>query len=105
MEANRKPTGGADGAGDSRPADFAINARVRQVLSRRWVNLQGLEVGTTAGVVVLKGKLERELDGARGTMDREAYERFLWRLRSELKAIPGVSDVAMEVCDIERTGT
>lgn len=102
MEANRKPTGEAD---EARPADYAINARVRQVLSRRWVKLQDLEVGTTDGVVVLKGKLERELDGARGSMDREAYERFLWRLRSELKAIPGVTDVAMEVCDTERTGT
>ena len=69
------------------------------------MKLQGLEVGTTDGVVVLKGKLERELDGGRDEMDPEAYERFLWRLRSELKAIPGVTEIAMEVCDIERTGT
>jgi hypothetical protein len=83
-------------------ADFAINARVRQVLTRRWVRRDQLEIGTTEGVVVLKGQIERE-PGTPETEDDAARERFLHRLRSELKAIPGVVDVVMDTDSTERT--
>jgi hypothetical protein len=87
---------------ESPAADFAINARVRQVLTRRWVRRDQLEIGTTDGVVVLKGQIERE-PAAVETEDPGAQERFLWRLRAELKAIPGVVDVVMDTDSTERT--
>lgn len=83
-------------------ADFAINAKVRQVLARRWVIPEKLEVGTTDGVVLLKGHLEREPAGP-GTEDVDARGLFLRRLRTELKAIPGVVDVVMDAPEAERT--
>ncbi len=91
------------GKGPGHPADFAINAKVRQVLARRWVQMKGLEVGTTDGVVLIKGRLEREPGGLTLQGDALAQERFLWRLRSELRAIPGVADVVMDVAAMERT--
>lgn len=84
------------------PADFAINARVRQVLTRRWVRTDGLEVGTTAGVVLIKGRIEREPGGLALGGDGDAGDRFVRRLRSEIKAIPGVTDVVMEIPSAER---
>ena len=83
--------------------DFEINARVRQVLARRWVVQHELEIGTTDGVVVLKGRLAREPGGPAAADCPEARETFLRRLRSELKGIPGVVDVVMELHDAERT--
>lgn len=91
--------------GESQPADFAINARVRQVLARRWVIPHGLDVGTTDGVVLMKGRVEREPGGPVGTGAEDARERFLRRLRSEIKAIPGVVEVIMEIPEVERTDT
>ena len=91
-----------DGAGGSPPADFAINAKVRQLLARRWVRIEGLEVGTTAGVVVIKGCLEREPGGLSMGNDADVGDRFVRRLRGELKAIPGVADVVLEIRPTER---
>jgi hypothetical protein len=85
------------------PADFAINAKVRHVLARRWVRKDGLEVGTTDGVVFLRGNLDREPGGPPEEENPMARERFLWRLRNELLAIPGVMEVVMDVTDSERT--
>lgn len=84
------------------PADFAINARVRHVLARRWVQTDGLEVGTTDGVVLIKGRIEREPGGLTLASDTDAGDRFVHRLRSEIKAIPGVTDVVMEIHGAER---
>ena len=72
--------------------DFAINARVRRTLNRRWIRPQRLDVGTTDGVVFVKGPLEVE-PGFREPLDREHLIR---QLRSELQAIPGVVDVVLE---------
>jgi hypothetical protein len=72
--------------------DFAINARVRRTLGRRWIRPQRLDVGTTDGVVFVKGPLEVE-PGFREPFDRE---RLIRQLRSDLQAIPGVVDVVLE---------
>lgn len=72
--------------------DFAINARVRRTLGRRWVRPEWLDVGTTDGVVFVKGPLEVE-PGFREPFDRE---RLIRQLRSDLRAIPGVVDVVLE---------
>jgi len=85
------------------PADFAINAKVRQLLNRRWVNLAGLEVGTSDGAVFLRGQLEREPGGSVESETPMARDRFLHRLRNEIKAISGVLEVVMDIDETERT--
>jgi len=76
--------------------DFAINARVRQALARRWIRHQGLEVGTTDGVVLVKGRLDMEPGGPDVPGEDFPQERLVRRLRADLVAIPGVVDVVME---------
>jgi hypothetical protein len=72
--------------------DYAINAQVRRVLSRRWIRQQSLDVGTTDGVVLVRGRLEVEPGGPE-VVDRDGLE---WRVRRELARIPGVVDVVVE---------
>jgi hypothetical protein len=72
--------------------DFAINARARRAIARRWIRCDHLDVGTTDGVVLVKGRLELEPGGPE-LVDRE---RLIRGLRSDLTAIPGVVDVVME---------
>lgn len=95
----------SNGPSSGQPADFAINAKVRQLLARRWVCVDGLEVGTTDGVVVIKGSLEREPGSLTMGSDSDVGDRFVRRLRGELKAIRGVTDVVLEVHPIERGRT
>lgn len=78
------------------PADFAINAQVRRVLTRRWVRTDGLEVGTTDGVVLIKGSLDREPGSLTMSAEPDARDRFVRKLRGELMAIPGVTQVVLE---------
>ncbi len=77
--------------------DFAVNARVRQLLARHWVRQERLEVGTTDGVVLLKGCLELEPGGAISLEDERSRQRFVQRLRGDIAAIPGVADLVMEL--------
>jgi hypothetical protein len=72
--------------------DFAIQARVRRTLARRWIQAEGLDVGTTDGVVFVKGWLEVE-PGHPVPFDRE---RLIRGIRSDLSAIAGVVDVVLE---------
>jgi hypothetical protein len=77
-------------------ADYTINARVMQILTRRWVTLSTVEVGTTDGVVLIKGALERE-PGGWEEADDLSRQRFLHSLRTAVRGIPGVVDVVMEL--------
>ncbi len=77
-------------------ADFTINARVMQILARRWIDMTGVEVGTTDGVVLIQGRLEREPKGW-GEDDELARERFILSLRAQIRNIPGVADVVMRL--------
>ena len=77
--------------------DYAIHARVRQLLARHWVCPDRLLVGTTEGVVVLKGDLAVEAGGGVRLDDPLQRARFLQRLRSEVAAIPGVEGVVLDL--------
>ena len=80
-----------------REKDFAIHARVRRALARRWVRADRLEIGTTEGVVLLKGRLETEPGDRADSAGNEAWGRFVQDLSRELRAIPGVVDVVLEI--------
>ena len=78
-------------------SDVVINARARRVLARHWVAPEGLEVGTTDGVVVVKGRLVLEPEGGAGLGDLLRRARLLQGLRSELAGIAGVRQVLIDV--------
>jgi hypothetical protein len=77
--------------------DYVINARVRRVLARHWIEPSNLEVGTTDGVVVLKGRLALELEDGACLTDPLRCARVLRRLKADVAAIPGVHEVVMEL--------
>ncbi len=80
--------------------DSQIQARVRLLLARKWVDLKSLTVGTTNGVVYLGGGLKltggkTESGGPRGG------RTWLTRLRQEICAIPEVHDVVFQFHELE----
>ena len=81
-------------------SDFAIQARVRRLLARHRMRTDCLEIGTTQGVVVLKGRLER----APGVPRREDddWEREVRELAAAIRALPDVVDVATQLHEPER---
>ncbi|MFH1143088.1 MAG: hypothetical protein V1774_00920 [Candidatus Eisenbacteria bacterium] len=77
--------------------DYAINARVRQVLARHWIHPESLQVGTAEGIVVLKGPLVVEPGGGVNLDDTVHRARLVQRLRSEVEGIPGVRQVVFQL--------
>jgi hypothetical protein len=77
--------------------DYAINARVRQLLQRHWVRPERLAVTTAEGVIVLTGALALEPGGGADLAEPVRLTRFLYRLRADLAAIPGVQDVVLNL--------
>jgi hypothetical protein len=77
--------------------DSRIQAQVRILLARRWVDLRGVTIGTTNGVVYIGGALHRtgaspgKEDGA-----EPAGDTWLRRIHREIAAIPEVRDVVFE---------
>ncbi len=75
--------------------DSRIQAKVRILLARRWVDLRAVTIGTTNGVVYLGGDL-RTAGGpgadAPGLLPGRSSS-WLNRLRKEIAAIPDVRDV------------
>lgn len=80
--------------------DFAIHARVRRLLTRRWIRTDCLEIGTTQGVVLLKGRLEA-IPGAPRQGDG-SWQREVQELAVAIRALPEVVDVAMQLREPER---
>jgi len=78
-------------------ADIAIQARVRQALARRWVRIDQLEIGVTEGVVLLRGCLDVEPGGAPEGDAPPACARLARRIERELRSLPGVLDVVMDI--------
>ena len=79
--------------------DSKIQARVRILLARRWVDLQSVTIGTTNGVVYIGGQLRTTGSPGGGTETelparREVFEQ---RIRREIAAIPDVRDVVFRL--------
>jgi hypothetical protein len=81
--------------------DFRINAFVRQVLSRNWVNLQAVKYGAVAGVVYFHGRFEKlrikseDLDPQGHAAPEVVAEdlALLQRVEKEVRRNPMVNDV------------
>lgn len=87
-------------------ADYKLNAQVRRLLVRRWIDLNQVDYGVTNGVVYLRGCLRP----ARFAEDKDPHDLRLeeitlaTRLERSLRQIPGVRDVVFQLDHVVRTG-
>lgn len=72
--------------------DAQIQAEVRALLERRWIDLTQLRLGTTNGVVYIEGVLRPRLEEVDGNAPAQAIRE---RLVREIESIAGVRDVVM----------
>ncbi|MFH0778824.1 MAG: hypothetical protein V2A71_09360 [Candidatus Eisenbacteria bacterium] len=86
--------------------DYRINAYVRSVLVKRWIDTSRIDFGTTNGIVYLKGIL-RQVYGKQADQQNEEVDYLLGlvhKLEKELKTIPGVRDVVFRLDGFEKKG-
>ncbi|MBZ0269005.1 hypothetical protein K8I85_12675 [bacterium] len=94
--------------------DFRINALVRRILSRCWIDTESLRFGATGGAVYFHGTFRKlrapqaadeddDEDGARDTHDNEEME-LLDRIDRELRAEPMVNDVVFRLDNYRQVG-
>jgi len=81
--------------------DSRIQGRVRLLMSRKWVDLRSLTIGTTNGVVYLGGGLR--ISAERNDEENRSQGGMSWlgRLRQEICAIPEVNDVVFQFHELE----
>ncbi len=86
-----------------RSIDTKIQAQVRILLARKWIDLRPLTIGTTNGVVYIGGTL-RWMTGAGKELEEGnpgAREGYLMRLMGEIRAISEVQDVVLRFPELE----
>lgn len=82
--------------------DSQIQARVRLLLARKWVDLRSLTIGTTNGVVYVGGGLRLIGAGPRDANQQPlGGKSWLQRLRQEISAIPDVNDVVFQFHELQ----
>ena len=93
-----------------RAIDSRIQAKVRILLARRWVDLRSVTIGTTNGVVYIGGRLRASGGGAGPGLeaaeepDASGAGRWLGRIRREITEIPEVRDVVFQLEGAESAG-
>lgn len=88
--------------------DYRINAFVRSVLVRRWIDTSRIDFGASNGVVYVRGIL-RQVYGRKAleTKDDEDKDNLLGIIRRaerEIRSIPGVRDVVFKLDNFEKRG-
>ncbi len=86
--------------------DYRINAHVRSVLVRRWVDTSRVDFGTSNGVVYLKGML-RQVYRRRPAEETEELDPLLGvirRIEKDIRSINGVRDVVFRLHNFEKKG-
>lgn len=79
--------------------DFRINATVRTLLIRLWIDTSQLDHGTMNGVVYLRGRLRKEMIREDNRNPAEECARLLaTRLERQIRTVRGVRDV---VCTLD----
>lgn len=90
--------------------DFRINALVRRILSRCWIDTEALRFGATGGAVYFHGAFRKQhapraadddADDAGEAHDNENIE-LLDRIERELRMEPTVTDVVFRLDNYRR---
>ena len=86
--------------------DYRINAYVRSVLVRRWIDTSMVDFGTSNGVVYLKGMFRqvyrrKTAEGVEGVDDLLG---IVHRVEKDIRFIPGVKDVVFRLSNFEKRG-
>ena len=86
--------------------DYRLNAELRKLFIRRWVDLSTLEYGVSNGVVYLRGTLRPYLVRAsgNGVVAREEIELVV-DLEHEIGLIPGVRTVVFQLDNLTKVDT
>ena len=86
--------------------DYRVNASVRSVLVKHWVDTSKIDYGTVNGVVYLRGILRRAY-GRERLMD-ECIDNFALTLvrvvEEDIRRIPGVRHVMFKLADFAKEG-
>ena len=85
--------------------DYRINAFVRSVLVRRWIDTSRVDFGTSNGVVYLKGMFRQIY--RRKASEEEGVDDLLGvvhRLEKDIRSIQGVKDVVFRLSNFEKKG-
>jgi len=85
--------------------DARIHSRVRSILSRRWVDLRRLHVGTVDGVIHIEGEFRQCLSLAPSIGEGRPSLQFVRKIERELRAITGVRDVVFTISGFEKVGS
>jgi hypothetical protein len=86
--------------------DYRINAFVRSVLVKRWVDTSRVDFGTSNGVVYVRGVF-RQTYGKRQLHRVEEIDELLGlvkRIEREIRNIPGVRDTVFKLDNFEKKG-
>jgi hypothetical protein len=83
--------------------DFRINATVRTLLVRLWIDLTQLDHGTMNGVVYLRGRLRKEMirEDSRNPSE-ESARLLMMRLERQIKGVRGVRDVVATLENVSK---
>jgi len=87
--------------------DYRINAFVRSVLVKRWIDTSRVDFGTSNGVVYVRGILRQVYGRKQLEEDDEEVDNLLALVRKvekEVRTIPGVRDVVFKLDNFEKRG-
>ena len=87
--------------------DYRLNAQVRTVLVRRWIDLSKVEYGVTNGVVYVRGSLRSYMNSREQgdeRLRREEEATVAGRLERILRQLPGVRDVVFQLDRVVKVG-
>ena len=87
--------------------DYRINAFVRSVLVKRWIDTSRVDFGTSNGVVYVRGILRQVYGRKQLEEDDEEVDNLLALVRKvekEIRRIPGVRDIVFKLDNFEKRG-
>ena len=84
-------------------SDFKINADVRRILTKHWINLRKLQYSCIGGIVYLRGVVEVMYNAPSRTETWQGVTaKHVEQLEKSIKRIPNVKRVHFKFQDWER---
>ena len=92
-----------------RTDDFRINARVRSILVRKWIDTTKCSIGTIKGKVYIRGRISRIFGRSGRRLDEEDSDKqdpsrsetneltLIMQIEDEVRRIPDVVDIHFDL--------